>query len=443
MKDLYWEVVNVAGIPFEKFFQACAVPFPAPCNEIFDLLCGQLCVIYILFCFLICDCAHILIHLDPSGRNGDPVCAPFYDCVSTCIPVDVVQYNSGPLSMIFLKNFYMGWKSAVRKRHFQDQRSLHFFRNATLKTLAGLILFFPFFLSGNPAELSEQGPLRRFNWPIEKGKYPDLYGITSTFGESRSDHFHTGLDIAGLNLKVSPIAEGQVLFNRQVSHDPYRPTPGAGNYAILNHGKGVWSGYFHLIDTMELKKTSLAVDDFAGIAGNTGHSYGAHLHFFITEDRGQTYINPLTVLPPITDRFPPTIGQLVVQTSQGTTLISHRREENIRLTRSYPFQVVINDAGFEPYTRRGIYTLRWSVNGSATGKRVFDTITLTEEGWLLDQTDSYNEVFSEEIRVISGMKYNLGMIQLSNGNNTIEVTATDFSGNESTVTYTINVNREY
>ena len=46
---------------------------------------------------------------------------------------------------------------------------------------------------------------RRLNWPVsDKIKN----GISSTFGESRNDHFHGGIDIPGENLPVLPVYKG-------------------------------------------------------------------------------------------------------------------------------------------------------------------------------------------------------------------------------------------
>lgn len=48
------------------------------------------------------------------------------------------------------------------------------------------------------------------NWPVRSSK--ELQ-ISSTFGESRFDHFHNGLDIPGENLKVYPVKEGEICWH--------------------------------------------------------------------------------------------------------------------------------------------------------------------------------------------------------------------------------------
>ncbi len=275
-----------------------------------------------------------------------------------------------------------------------------------------------------------------FQWPIVRGNYPNLYGITSTFGESRKDHFHTGLDISGLKIPVNPLQSGRIIFSRTAEDSPYQPLPGAGNYVILDHGNGWWSGYYHLESLSENRSGMVSLEDTIGLSGNTGHSYGAHLHFFITSDNGRSYVNPLKLLPPVTDLNPPVIGALVIRTPDSITHIQHSRTEDIRLTQAYPFQVIINDPGMEKYTRRGIYRIQWRLNGGNLSSMTFDRIGYSKEGWKLNEKSLYDDVFDTDL-------YNLGPMALDNGINTIELSATDFAGNTTEVEYTINVSREF
>ena len=45
-----------------------------------------------------------------------------------------------------------------------------------------------------------------FRWPVENGR------ITSTFGESRWDHFHDGVDMTSIDNKIYPSADGKLIF---------------------------------------------------------------------------------------------------------------------------------------------------------------------------------------------------------------------------------------
>jgi len=295
--------------------------------------------------------------------------------------------------------------------------------------------FIPFFLAAASVLYSGGEMPPRFSWPLTRGVFPDLQGLTSTFGESRVDHFHNGLDISAIHTAVHPVAAGKLLYTRESSFDPFFPEPGAGNYVFLDHGNGWWSGYYHLDKIRPAwSPPTVSVEDSIGMAGNTGHSSGGHLHFFIIKEYGKIYVNPLNVLPEPTDRNAPVIGQLVIVTPSGTTLISHSRAEAIRLTKLYPVQIKVIDQGLEKNSRRGIYKLSWKLNRQEPQSLTFSSLRLSERGWRLPGGQTFDESFQNGI-------YNLGTLNFVDGDNTLTVTATDHAANETTVTFTIHVTK--
>ncbi len=305
-------------------------------------------------------------------------------------------------------------------------------RSPKLFVLLLLLFIVPFSITGKPDSKTQIS----FQWPLIKGKYPDLQGVTSTFGESRYDHFHNGLDISSSEDPVYGVAPGMILFSKERNDNPFAPVEGPGNYVILDHGKGYWSGYYHLHSLGKIRQGTVDTKTPVGLTGNTGHSTGSHLHFFITSQYGKIYNNPLDFLPSITDRYPPTIGNLLIITPQGTTSLSHTREEKIRLTRPYPILVEVIDPGLEKSLRRGAYTLEWKLNENRPESRSFGKILHTREGWLLDEKYEFSFVFK-------GQYYNLGELAFVDGENTLVLKATDFNGNKSQAVYRIRVQREY
>jgi hypothetical protein len=274
-----------------------------------------------------------------------------------------------------------------------------------------------------------------FIWPVGQSEFPRVKGITSSFGESRIDHFHSGLDIAGALSPVAAPADGKVLFHQMADHNPFYPESGAGNFAVIDHGKGVWSGFYHLteisIPTRDVKQGQIIAK-----SGNTGHSYGAHLHFFITENYGKTYLNPLNVIGTPEDNRPPVIGQIEIHINDHITHLSYPAPQQIRLTRNYPFEIFIFDPGMEPWGRRGVYRLKWKLNEDPWEERVFSKISLHPEGWLINDKYSFGEVFI-------GQNYSLGDLKLIQGENTITVEAEDYNGNKSTALFTIQIQKEF
>ena|GEM_PF-510505 len=276
----------------------------------------------------------------------------------------------------------------------------------------------------------------RFEWPLIKGSPPDLRGITSTFGESRDDHFHAGLDIASQDEPVQSIAPGRILYSRQQSDNPFRPLPGPGNLMIVDHGEGWWSGYFHLEKLAPLRKGNVGKDTVIGFSGNTGRSGGAHLHFFISKDYGKEFINPLEVLPSATDKYAPVVQELIFFTDNGKSSLLPGQEHRIRLTKAYPVHLNIRDPGLERSTRRGVYKLTWFLNGEKQGSRDFSSIRSTDSGWLLAGKQPFETIFTE-------WYYNVGILPFRNGKNTITVKAEDFAGNVSSTDFTLEIQKEY
>ena len=276
----------------------------------------------------------------------------------------------------------------------------------------------------------------KFHWPVIKGNLPDLRGLTSTFAETRYDHFHNGVDISSLNDPIYPVGRGKILYSREKSDDPYKPQIGPGNQIFIDHGNGWWSGYYHLNNLAALREGSVGEKDIIGYTGNTGHSSGAHLHFFITKNYGKVYINPLHYLPAVTDVNPPIIGQIQIITPNGKTLISHSRPQEIRLTKSYPFLIKIIDPGMERNTRRGIFRLEWQLNQNTKEVMNFNELLISEKGWILTSGNTFEETYYKDL-------YILGDLPVVNGTNQLIVTAFDFAGLSTTVTYSINVVKEF
>jgi murein DD-endopeptidase MepM/ murein hydrolase activator NlpD len=52
-----------------------------------------------------------------------------------------------------------------------------------------------------------------------------------------------------------------------------------GNAVIIDHGRGIFTGYWHLSELDVTVGQSLNTGDVIGLVGNTGLSTGAHLHW--------------------------------------------------------------------------------------------------------------------------------------------------------------------
>ncbi|RPI92538.1 MAG: LysM peptidoglycan-binding domain-containing protein [Chloroflexi bacterium] len=96
------------------------------------------------------------------------------------------------------------------------------------------------------------------------------YRITNT--DSETPGFHTGLDFCGgEGLQIFAPAPGKVVFAA--------PLTVRGNATIIDHGWGVYSGFWHQSQIYVNVGDTVEQGQVVGIVGGTGRVTGAHLHW--------------------------------------------------------------------------------------------------------------------------------------------------------------------
>jgi hypothetical protein len=261
-----------------------------------------------------------------------------------------------------------------------------------------------------------------FRWPVNNGK------ITSTFGESRNDHFHDGVDMTASDMKIYPAASGNLLLFWDKSLFPLDHYPGGGNFKVLSHGNKQYSVYLHLEDGGPVRK-SYSETDQIGIIGNTGHSYGKHVHFTVVDRSIMKSLNPYCIMPALEDVKAPEIVGMHLRIGDKYVLL--RENSKIRLTKHYPLLLQVYDsiAGNE---RVGVYRLVVVMNNRKVYDTVFHGLGMTSRGIALGKK-IFSDVFDEiGYYKVDGVKY-------INGENTVKITACDFKGNVTEKDYLFNV----
>ncbi len=261
-----------------------------------------------------------------------------------------------------------------------------------------------------------------YRWPVENGM------ITSTFCESRWDHFHDGIDMISPGDRVYPVAEGALLFYWDRAIFPLDNYPGGGNYKILEHSNGFCSVYMHLENGVS-SKTRYAADVPVGIMDNTGHSNKKHIHFSLINIRSRTSVNPLTMLPPYSDSRLPEIKDIAFKIGEKYIIV--RDKSNIRLTNHYPLLIKITDSagGRESL---GIYKLSVIFNEKEVLKYKCERLVLSN-GRLTVENKGFDELYDKKgFYKVSGITY-------INGPNVLKIAASDYAGNLAEKEYTFNV----
>ncbi|MCX8122911.1 MAG: M23 family metallopeptidase [Spirochaetes bacterium] len=261
-----------------------------------------------------------------------------------------------------------------------------------------------------------------FQWPVTNGT------IHSTFGEPRPDHFHNGVDISSIDKKVFPVKEGNLVFCWDKSLFPLEQYPGVGNYCILEHQKNEKSVYVHLDNSLNIQKRYQLTDTIAYM-GNTGRSYGTHLHFTVLSN-GNVSINPFTILPQIDDKKPPVIEGIYIKVGDSYTRL--REGSNIRLTQHHPLAIQCFDA-IKRNERCGIFALKVIMNNATILDVRFDTIKLDNKNKLTIKAIGFENLYDSKGNYIAtNVSYNSGI-------NSLTVIAEDFAGNKTSQSVNFNV----
>jgi len=224
--------------------------------------------------------------------------------------------------------------------------------------------------------------------------------LSGTFGELRSNHFHSGIDIKTEGVegqKVYAIEDGYV-SRLKIS------TGGYGNVLYITHPNGFVSVYGHLqrfndsiqqfVRNLQYRKERFAVESFPkkgsikvkkgeviAYSGNSGGSLGPHLHFEIREERTQYPVNPLLFGGiRITDEVRPRIAELAIYPLNGQTFINGKNDTLFLavekkgsqyvlapgkvISVSGPFSLGIRtyDQMNESYNKNGIYRIALSLD---------------------------------------------------------------------------------
>ncbi|MBN2039955.1 MAG: M23 family metallopeptidase [Spirochaetes bacterium] len=266
-----------------------------------------------------------------------------------------------------------------------------------------------------------------FTWPVTEGR------VTSTFGESRGDHFHDGIDLVSAKDAVYPVSEGKLVYLWDKSFFPAENYPGGGNYRILQHDKGFYSIYMHLKDSPEWKSV-YSINDAVGEIGNTGHSFGDHLHLSMLHADSKKSVNPFILFPEIADTKIPDIRNIYIRVEDKYFTI--RDKDKIRLTQHYPLLVDISDS-IAKTEKTGIYKLNIMLNGKNVYNYVFSEIEPSKNG-LTISGKFFQDLFDEK------GYYKAIDVQYLEGINNLSITAVDYSGNTASkkLAFTVNLDMQ-
>lgn len=169
--------------------------------------------------------------------------------------------------------------------------------------------------------------------------------VSGSFGELRSNHFHSGLDLTTKGKVGLPVYAADNGFVSRVSVSPY----GFGKAVYIDHPSGYTTVYAHLdgfadeidsvVTTLQYQQESFRVNEYfekdqiqinrgevIGFSGNSGSSGGPHLHFEVRETKEQKPLDPLAFPNPVKDDVRPHIGGIKIYPLSDSATINGRHE---------------------------------------------------------------------------------------------------------------------
>ncbi len=257
--------------------------------------------------------------------------------------------------------------------------------------------------------------------------------LSANFGEMRPDHFHSGVDIKTDGVTGKPVlaaADGEVV---RILISP----TGYGRALYVAHPNGTTTVYGHLArfrDDLETYarearyrqrrnrvdlypepgRFSVRRGERIALSGNTGQSFGPHLHFEVRDTRTQRTLNPVTSgIVRVPDDIAPTLVRLhyiELDTVGGLAVEAPWRSFKIRRSEEGDYRLDAPDP--LPVGRKGYFILEatdrkngvnntfglYRVTLEADGAPVFQ---YRIDGFAFDETRYCNAVACYPLQVAS------------------------------------------
>ena len=329
------------------------------------------------------------------------------------------------------------------------------------------ILFAPFFI------FSQDYPQDYFQSPLD---IP--LDVSGSFGELRSNHFHSGLDFKTKGIEGLPVyAAGDGYVSRiKIS------TFGYGKAIYITHSNGYTSVYGHLqkangaiesyIKSRQYKEQSYEVEmylyptelpvkkgDVITFSGNTGGSGAPHLHFEFRNTKSEEILNPMHFgfKKIINDDRKPVIQGIVAYPLDSTVVNNSQKPINISFSKqadgSYlgvkvkadgkvAFGINAYDFCTNAYNKNGLYKVKAYLNGVLQYQYGFDGFSFDESRYINNFIDYERfhlmgqriqklfQLSDYPLSVVSGNKKD-GIIKVQPGANyTYRVELYDFHDNK-------------
>lgn len=351
---------------------------------------------------------------------------------------------------------------------------------SNLKFFLSLIFFFPLLSLAQENDF----PKDDFKPPVDFNM-----ALSGTFGELRTNHFHSGIDIKTFGATGKPlmaIADG---FVSRVAVSP----GGFGHAVYIEHPNGYTSVFAHCksfspalaqwVKTEQYRLESFQVNLFPeknqfqvkqgeviAYSGNSGSSMGPHLHFEIRKTLGQTPVNPLLFNYDVRDFIRPTINGLKIFPVGKYSFVDGKNKvatqslagwgpeyklktgDTLKLSGQFYFGINTYDKLNDANNKNGVYSIQFYIDSTLVYAHALEMFDFTESRYvnsLIDykgyvkQKSRYQKTYIEPnnklsiYREVSGN----GIFSFIDDNyHQLKYVVKDANGNESILKFTVKSN---
>jgi len=345
------------------------------------------------------------------------------------------------------------------------------------KTALPLILFLAVL---STAALGQNQPFNpkhaHYLWPTEASNY-----LTSTFGETRSAHFHAALDIKTWGQRGYEVYATRDGIVDRIAIGPN----GYGKVVYLKHPDGSSSIYDHLLsfnkelqqiaDSLRFasdyqfeidrsvgwKNIKVEQGDIIGYSGASGIG-PPHLHFELRTPSGKPF-NPLLTNLKVKDTISPQIQALSIEPLSAWTSIEgnngiykqrvwgkkeHYDFGTIQVTGPIGLGINAFDQSNRVYNSYAVYELSMSVDGQELFKSRVDSFSYNETDQMFidrvytlleNEGDGYQRLYTADGNTLPFYSKDRGKLNLKPGIHKVTIRTSDYYGNTTTAALKLDV----